>query len=104
MAKNTAELKINFVKRENSPDSLIAEAEVILPAPFDGLKLVGFSVWNTAKGGFSVTFPSRAFGAGSERKFFDFLRYVDNADAAKTFKARILEAYKEWSGKNSAAA
>jgi hypothetical protein len=24
-----------------------------------------------------VTFPSRAFGAGSERRYFDYLRSVD---------------------------
>jgi len=104
MAKNTADLKINFVKRENGPESLRAEAEVILPAPLDGLKLVGFSVWSNANGELNVTFPARAFGAGSDRKFFDFLRYVDNVDAAKAFKTRILEAYKEWSEKTSAAA
>jgi len=104
MAKNTADLRINFVKRENSPDTLLAEAEVILPAPLDGLKLVGFSVWRTAKGDPSVTFPSRAFGAGSDRKFFDFLRYVEKVDAAKSFKDRIVQAYKEWSEKQSAAA
>jgi hypothetical protein len=36
-----------------------------------------------------VTFPSRAFGAGEERRFFDYLRPVDGGGAAaKVLKER----------------
>ena len=46
-----------------------------------GMKLVGFSLWKSPEGELYVTFPSRAFGGGSERRFFDFLRGVEG-DAA----------------------
>ncbi len=42
-----------------------------------------------------MTFPSRAFGAGQERRFFDYLRSVDGSAAAtKALKEAILAAYK----------
>jgi hypothetical protein len=41
-----------------------------------------------------VTFPSRAFGAGQERRFFDYLRPVDGGAAAKALKEAIIAAYK----------
>ena len=41
-----------------------------------------------------MTFPSRAFGTGSERRFFDFLRSVEGTAAdAKRVKAWILEQF-----------
>jgi hypothetical protein len=43
-----------------------------------------------------VTFPSRAFGAGSERRFFDFLRSADgDGAAARAVKQAIVSAYHE---------
>jgi hypothetical protein len=43
-----------------------------------------------------VTFPSRAFGAGAERRYFDYLRSVDGtADAIKHVKAWILNEYRK---------
>jgi len=60
-----------------------------------GLKLVGFSLWSTPEGDVFVTFPSRAFGAGSDRRYFDYLRSTDGTPAAtKAMKATILAAYK----------
>jgi hypothetical protein len=42
-----------------------------------------------------VTFPSRAFGTGSERRFFDYLRAVDGtAEPIKRVKAWILDEYR----------
>jgi hypothetical protein len=47
-----------------------------------GLKLVGFSLWRSPEGETYVTFPSRAFGAGQERRFFDYLRSANGGAAA----------------------
>ncbi|MDM7917369.1 MAG: hypothetical protein QUU85_19200 [Candidatus Eisenbacteria bacterium] len=89
-------MRINFVQREGGPERLAAEAEIVFEEPqLSGLRLVGFSLWRSPEGEIYVTFPSRAFGAGSERRFFDFLRPV-NGDAAPTkmLKQAIIDAYK----------
>jgi len=89
-------MKIEFVARENGPERSVSEAEIHFEEPgLAGLRLVGFSLWQAPEGEVFVTFPSRAFGAGGERRYFDYLRSVDGADQgpAKTLKAAIIEAW-----------
>ena len=90
-------IQVHFVARENGPERLVCEAEVIFEdGPLDGTKLVGFSLWKSAEGEVYVTFPSRAFGAGSERRYFDYLRSVEGtAEAVKAVKAWILDEYRK---------
>lgn len=90
-------IQVQFVARESGPERLVCEAEVIFEdGPLAGTKLVGFSLWKSAEGEIYVTFPSRAFGAGSERRFFDYLRSVDGtAEAIKAVKAWILDEYRK---------
>ena len=89
-------MRVVFVERENAPERLVCEAEVVFEAesgPLAGMKLVGFSLWRSPEGEVYVTFPSRAFGSGTERRFFDFLRSVEGTAAdAKRVKAWILDA------------
>ena len=89
-------MRVVFVERDNAPERLVCEAEVVFEAeagPLAGMKLVGFSLWRSPEGEVYVTFPSRAFGAGTERRFFDFLRSVEGTAAdAKRVKAWILDA------------
>ena len=89
-------LRVEFVARENGPERLVCEAELIfLDGPLADMKLVGFSLWKGADGETYVTFPSRAFGAGTERRFFDYLRSVEASQAAvKRVKEWILEQHK----------
>ena len=85
-------MRVVFVERENGPERLVCEAEA---GPLAGMKLVGFSLWRSPEGEVYVTFPSRAFGSGSERRFFDFLRSVEGQAAdAKRVKAWILEQFR----------
>ena len=90
-------MRVVFVERESAPERLVCEAEVVFEAesgPLAGMKLVGFSLWRSPEGEVYVTFPSRAFGTGSDRRFFDYLRSVEGAPAdAKRVKAWILEEY-----------
>jgi hypothetical protein len=74
-------MRVNFVQRENQPERLVCEAEVMFEeeGPLVGMKLVGFSLWRSPEGEVYVTFPSRAFGAGNERRYFDYLRSTDGA-------------------------
>ena len=65
------------------------------PARYALFAFVGFSLWQGADGETYVTFPSRAFGAGSERRYFDFLRSTSGEGGdVKRVKAWILDAYK----------
>jgi len=90
-------MRVQFVARENGPERLVSEAEVHFDeGPLAGTKLVGFSLWRSPDGEVYVTFPSRAFGAGSERRYFDYLRSVDGTlDVVKRVKAWILDEYRK---------
>jgi hypothetical protein len=96
-------MRIQFVRRENGPERLVCEAEVVFDeGPFAGMKLVGFSLWNGADGEIYVTLPSRAFGAGTERRYFDYLRSVEgSASDSKRVKAWIVE---QWRANGESAA
>lgn len=94
-------VSVVIVQRENGPERLACEAELhFADGPLQGLKLVGFSIWRTADGELYVTFPSRAFGVGTERRYFDYLRpasvdgTVGTLGDAKRVKEWILDAYR----------
>jgi hypothetical protein len=90
-------MRVQFVSRDNGPERLVCEAELLFDpeGPLEGMKLVGFSLWRDAEGEVFVTFPSRAFGAGNERRYFDYLRSADGAGGeTKRLKSWILEEYR----------
>ena len=91
-------MRVVFVEKENAPERLVCEAEVVFEGesgPLAGMKLVGFSLWRSPEGEVYVTFPARAFGSGSERRFFDLLRSVEGVAAeVKRVKAWILEQFR----------
>ncbi len=91
-------MRVVFVERDSAPERLVCEAEIVFEAeagPLAGMKLVGFSLWRSPEGEVYVTFPSRAFGAGNERRFFDFLRSVEGTAAdSKRVKAWILDQFR----------
>jgi hypothetical protein len=62
------------------------------------MKLVGISLWRGVDGEAYVTFPSRAFGAGGDRKYFDFLRASDDLKVSRRVKAWIVEEYQTRKG------
>ena len=91
-------MRVQFVQRENAPERLVCEAEVVFDGdtgPLVGMKLVGFSLWRSPEGEVFVTFPSRAFGTGNERRFFEYLRSVEGtASDSKRVKAWILDEFR----------
>lgn len=91
----TEQAHVEFIERTNGPERLVCEAEVHFgPGPLDGLKLTGFSLWRSAEGEVFVTLPSRPFGQGGSRRYFDLIRPAgDDSGAAKRLKGWILEAY-----------
>jgi hypothetical protein len=91
-------MRVQFVDKENGPERLVCEAEVLFDeaGPLAGMKLVGFSLWKSPEGEVYVTFPSRAFGVGGERRFFDYLRSIEGSAAdGKRVKAWILDEYRQ---------
>jgi hypothetical protein len=93
----TKSAQVVFVPRENGPERLVTEAEVHFEeGPLAGAKLVGFCLWRSPEGEVFVTFPSRAFGAGSERRYFDYLRAIEgDGETVKRLKAWILDEYRK---------
>jgi len=90
-------MRVQFVEKQNGPERLVCDAEIVFEdeAPLVGMKLVGFSLWRSADGEVYLTFPSRAFGAGTERKYFDYLRSADGTGGeVKRVKEWILGEYR----------
>jgi hypothetical protein len=53
----------------------LADAELhFAGGPLDGLKLVGFAVWQRKTGGRNVTFPARQYSVNGEQRSFALLR------------------------------
>ncbi len=91
-------MRVQFVEKENRPERLVCEAELIFgeeAGPLMGMKLVGFSLWRSPEGEVFVTFPSRAIGVGNDRRFFDYLRSAEGTAAdAKRVKEWILTEFR----------
>lgn len=88
-------MRISFVASEST--GIVAEGEITFDEPaLHGLKLAGFSV-RSGERGLYVTFPARAYGMGSERKYFEFLRPIveGNKRASYALKDLILARYAE---------
>ena len=81
----------------SNPPGKLADAEVIFGAeagPLNGLKLVGFAVWERRAGGRNVTFPARAYSVNGERRSFALLRPANGgASAQEAIRDLILDAY-----------
>jgi hypothetical protein len=90
-------MQVQFVVRENGPERLVTHAEILFDeGPLAGTKLVGFSLWQSPEDEVYVTFPSRASGVGSDRRYFDFLRASNGSSEPITrVKAWILGEYRK---------
>jgi hypothetical protein len=88
-------MRVDFVYREGAPERLVCEAEIVFEdGPLVGMKLVGFSLWKAPDGDIYATFPSRAFGLGAERRFFDYLRSLDgDMKSVKRVKSWLVDKY-----------
>jgi hypothetical protein len=84
---------------KNNPPGKLADAELhFVDGPLDGLKLIGFAVWERRTGnGRNVTFPARQYVVNGERRSFSLLRPV-NSDATAQDRLRelVLQAYAEY--------
>src|SRR5438876_9518352 len=82
---------------KGNPPGKLADAELhFTEGPLEGLKLIGFSVWERRSGnGRNVTFPARTYSVNGERRSFALLRPLADATAQDRVRDLILRAYAE---------
>lgn len=88
---------------KNNPPGKLADAELhFSDGPLDGLKLIGFGIWERRTGGGrNVTFPARQYAVNGERRSFALLRPRESysglrTDAQDRIRDLILQAYAEY--------
>jgi hypothetical protein len=83
---------------KGNPPGKLADAEVhFSEGAFEGLKLIGFAIWERRGGsGRNVTFPARQYSVNGERRSFALLRPVADATAQGRLRDLILEAFQDY--------
>jgi hypothetical protein len=82
---------------KGNPPGKLADAELhFAEGALDGLKLIGFSIWERRNGGGrNVTFPARQYSVNGERRSFALLRPLAEGGAQDRLRDLILHAYDE---------
>ena len=98
-------MTIKFTPNDKgNPAGKLADAELHFSGgPLDGLKLVGFAVWERKTGGRNVTFPARQYSVNGERRSFALLRPIVDSSCQDQLRDLVLDAYKEYEAELAAA-
>ena len=90
-------MTVKFLPNDKgTPPGKLADAELHFSGgPLDGLKLIGFAVWERKGGGRNVTFPARQYSVNGERRSFSLLRPISDSSRQDKLRDIILDAYKE---------
>ena len=89
-------MKIKIVPNEKgNPVGKLADAELhFTTGPLEGLKLIGFGVWERKTGsGRNVTFPARTYSVNGERRSFALLRPSLDSIGQDRVRDLVLDAY-----------
>jgi len=80
-----------------NPAGKLADAELhFIGGTLDGLRLIGFSVWERRGGtGRNVTFPARQYAVNGERRSYALLRPIADAAAQEQVRDLVLQAFAE---------
>ena len=91
---------------KGNPPGKLADAELhFIDGELDGLKLIGFSIWERrGGGGRNVTFPARSYAVNGERRSFALLRPIADVTAQNRIRERVLEAFDEYDERSAIAA
>jgi hypothetical protein len=84
---------------KGNPPGKLADAELhFTDGPLEGLKLIGFSIWERrgGGGGRNVTFPARQYSVNGERRSFALLRPVMDTTAQNRIRDLVLEAFQDY--------
>lgn len=86
---------VKFSPTNGNPPGKLADAELYFgDGAFDGMKLIGFAIWERRGGnGRNVTFPARQYSVNGERRSFALLRPVIEVSAQDRVRDFILQAY-----------
>ena len=91
---------------KGNPPGKLADAELhFTEGPLEGLKLIGFAVWERRTGtGRNVTFPARQYTVNGERRSFALLRPLGEASSQDRIRDLVLQAYAEYEAQQQAVA
>ena len=91
---------------KGNPPGKLAEAELhFTSGELDGLKLIGFAIWERRGGtGRNVTFPARSYAVNGERRSFALLRPISDTSAQERVRQLVLEAFAEYEERAEVAA
>jgi hypothetical protein len=83
---------------KGNPPGKLAEAELHFgDGPMEGLKLIGFSIWERRGGnGRNVTFPARSYVVDGDRRSYALLRPIVDSTAPAKLRDLILDAFQEY--------
>ena len=83
---------------KGNPPGKLAEAELHFgDGPLEGLKLIGFAIWERRTGnGRNVTFPARSYVVNGDRRTFALLRPIVDSTAQGKLRDLILGAFQEY--------
>ena len=83
---------------KGNPVGKLADAELhFIAGELDGLKLIGFGIWERKGGnGRNVTFPARQYAVNGERRSFALLRPIADTAAQERVRDMVLNAFAEY--------
>ena len=89
-------MTIKFTPNDRgNPPGKLADAELhFTEGPLEGLKLIGFGIWERrGSHARNVTFPARSYAINGERRTYALLRPIDNTAGQDRIRQAIVEAY-----------
>jgi hypothetical protein len=91
---------------KGNPPGKLADAELhFIDGELDGLKLIGFSIWERrGGGGRNVTFPARSYSVNGDRRSFALLRPIADAAAQNRIRDLVIQAFDAYEERDAIAA
>ena len=102
----TTEMTVKIQPNDKgNPAGKLADAELHFTAgPLEGLKMIGFGIWETRGGARrNVTFPARQYAVNGERRSFALLRPIVDPAVQERIRELVLEAYAAYEEQSSIA-
>jgi hypothetical protein len=90
---------------KGKPPGKLADAELhFIGGELDGLKLIGFSIWERrGGGGRNVTFPARQYVVNGDRRTFALLRPIADVESQNRVRELVLQAFDDYDDRSVAA-
>jgi hypothetical protein len=90
-------IKITANDTGNPPGQLASAELHFTEGPLEGMKLIGFSIWERRGGsGRNVTFPARSYVINGDRRAYALLRPIVDATAQERIRELVLKAFSEY--------